>query len=100
MTRSTRIRTCFWLTTGAFTFTFTFINTPPNLVPHLARRVAASGFHFYIESWTSTLVALFNDGVVGCFTSHDLQDENKQWQWLTGCCDFETLLEPSTNPFR
>jgi hypothetical protein len=59
-----------------------------------------SGFHFYIESWTSTLVALFNDGVVGCFTSHDLQDENKQWQWLTGCCDFETLIEPSTNPFR
>jgi hypothetical protein len=59
-----------------------------------------SGFHFYIESWTSTLVALFNDGVVGCFTSHDLQDENKQWQWLTGCCDFETLIEPTTNPFR
>jgi hypothetical protein len=61
---------------------------------------ASSGWHFYIESWTSTLVALFNDRVVGCFTSHDLQDENKQWQWLTGCCDFETLIEPSTNPFR
>lgn len=72
----------------------------PTSSSHLARRVAASGFHFYIESWTSTLVALFNDGVVGCFTSHDLPDENKQWQWLTGCCDFETLLEPSTNPFR
>lgn len=58
-----------------------------------------SGFHFYKESWSSTLVGILNDGVVACFTSHDVQDEKKQWTFLRDSCEVEEVMAPQPNPF-